>query len=133
MMKQLAFVFAAALLASACATSGATTGSTTHAEKAPPSWWHSSVTVENHSDYAVHHLYFTPANALAWGPDQLGTDVLFPHEKATLAGLECEAYDLKMIDEQGDECIVEDIDLCLEAAVWSLDNDDLARCTGFHK
>jgi hypothetical protein len=102
-------------------------------KKKAPSWWHSSVTVENHSDYAIHHLYFTPANSLSWGKDQLGSDVLFPNEQATLKGLECDVYDLKFVDDEGDECIVEDIDLCLEKAVWSLDNDDLAACSGFEK
>lgn len=96
-------------------------------------WWHGTLTLHNDSSYAVHHLYLTPAHAVRWGPDQLGHDVLEHAETITLAGLDCEEYDLKLIDHEGDECVVEDIDLCLQDASWSLTDRALAACTGFRK
>jgi hypothetical protein len=68
-----------------------------------------------------------------WGPDQLGSNVLEHAEVITLSGLDCEQYDLKLIDHEGDECVVEDIDLCLHDAVWSLTDRELTRCAGFRK
>ena len=125
-MKKL-FVIApiAALLAIACAHSAP--AGATHA------WWHGSITVDNDSSYAVHHIFLTPAHEVHWGPDQLGHDVLDPHETITLAGLDCEQYDLKLVDHEGDECTVEDIDLCLEDAHWHLTDSQLSACSGFSK
>jgi hypothetical protein len=81
----------------------------------------------------VHHIYLTPAHEVHWGPDQLGHDVLETHETVTLAGLECEQYDIKVVDHEGDECVVEDIDLCLQDAHWHLTDHELSVCSGFKK
>jgi hypothetical protein len=120
-MSRIAII--AILFAAACAT--------THA--ATHEWFHGSITVQNDSHYAVHHLYLTPAHEVHWGPDQLGHDVLESHETVLLAGLECEEYDLKIVDHEGDECVVEDINLCLQDAHWQLTDHELASCTGFAK
>jgi hypothetical protein len=114
---------AVVLLAAACAT--------THA--ATHEWWQGSITVQNDSNYAVHHLYLTPAHETHWGPDQLGHDVLESNETVMLAGLECEDYDLKLVDHEGDECVVEDINLCLQDAHWQITDHELANCAGFAK
>ena len=111
-----------AVVAAACATTHAT-----------HEWWHGSITVANDSNYDINHLFLTPSHEVHWGPDQLGTDVLASHHEVTLVGLECEAYDLKLIDHEGDECVVHDIDLCLQDAHWHLTDGELATCTGFHK
>lgn len=96
-------------------------------------WWHGTISIDNDSSYAVHHVYLTPAHAVSWGPDQLGTDVLNPHEVALLSGLDCTEYDLRLVDHEGDECVVEDIDLCLQDAHWHLTDNALAACSGFSK
>lgn len=100
---------------------------------APPAWWKGSLTISNFSGYAIHHLYVTPAHKVSWGKDWLGTDVLFPKEEVTLTGLNCDEYDLKLVDDEGDICVVEDIDLCQEDAHWEISNRDLAACSGFAK
>lgn len=119
---RLVVIAALSFVAAACATTSAS-----------HSWWSGSLTIDNDSNYAVHHLFLTPAHAIAWGPDQLGTDVLFPHEIAHLSGLDCSDYDLKLIDDDGDECVVEDIDLCLQDAHWHLTDAQLSACSGFRK
>ena len=96
-------------------------------------WWHGSVTVQNDSSYNVHHLFLTPAHEVHWGPDWLGKDVLAHNETVTLTGLECEEYDIKVIDHEGDECVVEDLNLCLQDAHWQLTDKELTACTGFQK
>lgn len=96
-------------------------------------WWHGSITIDNDSSYAVHHLFLTPAHEVHWGPDMLGRDVLDLHEYATLSGLDCSDYDLKLIDHEGDECVIEDIDLCLQDAHFHLTDQALTACTGFRK
>jgi hypothetical protein len=115
-----------ALVLSACASSSAPVASA-----GAPAWWHSSLTLENHSQTAVAHLFLTPYDHVAWGPDQLNNDVLLPQEAASLTGLDCATYDLRLVDEHGEECVVQDIDLCVEDAVWALTDDQLASCQGW--
>jgi hypothetical protein len=100
---------------------------------AGPKWWHGSLTVENRSSYDVHHLYLTPAHKISWGKDWLGDDVLQPHEKITITGLDCADYDIKVIDDDGDACIIEDIDLCQQDLGWEITDKELASCTGWAK
>lgn len=100
---------------------------------AGPAWWKGTLTIDNDSDYAVHHLYVTPAHKVSWGKDWLGKDVLFPHEFAVLSGLNCDEYDIKLVDDEGDVCVVEDVDFCLQDAHWHLTNKELASCSGFEK
>jgi hypothetical protein len=100
---------------------------------APPAWWKGTLTISNDSDYSVHHLHVTPAHKVSWGKDWLGSDVLLPHEEVTLSGLNCDEYDIKLIDDEGDVCIVEDVDLCQKDAHWELTNKELAACSGFEK
>ena len=40
----------------------------------------------------------------------------------------CSTYDAKLIDETGVSCEVDDLDLCLNDAVWVIRND---TCTAF--
>lgn len=103
------------------------------AAMASPDWWKGSLTIENHSDYAIHHLYISPSHKSKWGKDWLGTDVLNPDEKVLVSGLNCSDYDIKLVDDEGDSCVVADVDLCQEDAEWELSNRELANCTGFEK
>jgi hypothetical protein len=63
-----------------------------------------------------------------WGPDQLGKDALEPDESITLKGIPCDIYDIKVVDEDGDWCVVEDVDLCKVKAAWVISNDVLSAC-----
>jgi hypothetical protein len=96
-------------------------------------WWKGSLSVSNDSDYDIHHLFVTPAHRVAWSNDWLRDDPLSPHETLTISGLECDEYDFKLIDDDGDVCIVEDVDLCQEDLHWEITNAELANCTGWSK
>ena len=98
-----------------------------------PKWWKGSLTVDNASDYDVHHLYLAPSHKPTWGRDWLGKDVLSPGEALLITGLDCSEYDVKVIDEEGDACVIEDIDLCQEDLHWEITNRVLQNCTGWEK
>jgi hypothetical protein len=100
---------------------------------AAPEWWHSSVAIDNESHFAIHHLYLTESHKDKWGKDWLGSDPLEKGEKVTITGLECESYDLKLVDNDGDVCVVSDINLCLEDASWKMTDVALAVCQAFTK
>jgi hypothetical protein len=74
-----------------------------------------NVTIKNKSKWEIHHLFLSPTTKSKWGPDQLGDDIISA-EGGTfmLTNIPCDRYDVKLLDEDGDECVVEDVDLWLK-------------------
>ena len=81
-----------------------------------------TLTVVNQSDYAVTELYLTSSVDLGWGSNVLRGDVLLPAEQISLA-VSCDVYDALLVDEDGVECQLDDIDLCLNDATWVIRNN----------
>src|SRR5262245_30252697 len=65
----------------------------------------STVSIRNTSSFAIHRLHMSAVNDPNWGPDQLGADVLASGETFTLTGVPCDSYDVRLVDQDGDECI----------------------------
>lgn len=66
-----------------------------------------NVTFKNSSDWTIDELYLSPSKQAEWGPDQLADKVIKPGESFTLNGVPGgRAMDLKLVDEDGDECVV---------------------------
>jgi hypothetical protein len=88
--------------------------------------------VVNNSDYDIHQLFLSPTHKDSWGPDQLG-DKVIEHSGGsfTLHGIPCAHYDIKVVDEDGDACVIEDIIMCKDHTHWNLTNKELARCEGW--
>ena len=82
----------------------------------------------NASDWEIHHLFLSPAGKKHWGPDQLGRQVLAAHDGvAELHDVPCATYDVKFIDEDANDCLIPEVDVCA-AGGWSITNDDLLDC-----
>ena len=81
-----------------------------------------TLTVFNESDFAVVELYLTEIDNPDYGPNLLGGDVLLPGEILTL-GVDCDFYDALLIDEDGVQCELFDLDLCLNDAEWVIRNN----------
>jgi len=91
----------------------------------------SSVLIVNDSDYAIFYLYMSPTSQETWGPDQLGSEIIDSGGGSfTLTGIPCDSYDVRLVDEDDDECIVPAVDVCADAG-WHITNDDLLRCEGY--
>lgn len=86
-----------------------------------------SLRVINNSDFAIIELYLTDVGSPTWGRNLLGDDPLLPDEQLLL-GVSCGLYDALLIDEEGVDCEIPSIDLCLNDAVWLIEND---TCTVF--
>lgn len=86
--------------------------------------------VVNYSDWTIEYIYFSPVWDTNWGNDKLGSYVLEPNFQYTMT-LEhgCANYDVKLIDEDGDECIINDVYLCNET--WNIYSEDLLDCYGY--
>ena len=91
----------------------------------------SSLNIENGSSYSFVEINLSPVNADAWGEDLLGSDILEPGDVLELSGIECDDYDIRVIDEELDECIVTDVDLCLTDEHWVVTDSDLLDCFTF--
>ena len=88
-----------------------------------------TLTVNNASSYSILEFYLSPASQATWGSDLLGSDILEPGDSFILNGIDCDDYDIRMIDEDLDECVLDAIELCWEDAVWTFDDTDLALCS----
>ncbi|HYU34155.1 MAG TPA: hypothetical protein VEW48_18535 [Thermoanaerobaculia bacterium] len=96
---------------------------TAHAQK-------SNVIVKNKSDWEIHQFFLSSVDTDKWGPDQLGNQVIGTGETFTLKGVPCDSYDVKLVDEDGDECVVSGVDICGDQQGWVINNDDLLDCEG---
>jgi hypothetical protein len=104
-----------ALLVSLAATSA-------HAGK------NSKVIIVNKSSWAIHEMYFSPTKDSEWGDDQLGDQTIEPGGQFTLTGLPCNKWDVRVVDEDGDECVVENVGLCGDTDKWVIKDSDLLAC-----
>jgi hypothetical protein len=87
-----------------------------------------SIKVINQSKWEIHHLYLSPSSSRHWGADQLGEDVLSKGDSITLKDLDCDTYDIRVVDEDGDECIIEDEKLCKDESFWKITDKELLSC-----
>lgn len=86
-----------------------------------------SVTIHNGSSWAFFQLFISPVNQESWGPDLLGNQVVPSGESVHISG-DCDTYDIKLVDEDGDECVVTDVDICSSGETWTVDDEDLLAC-----
>ena len=45
-----------------------------------------------------------------------------------LNNIPCDSYDVKLIDEDGDQCVVGGVDLCAQSDHWVITSDELVAC-----
>lgn len=88
----------------------------------------SVVTIQNDSSWDIHEMYLSSTEDEKWGPDQLGEHVIAGEESFKLHGIPCDDYDVKLVDEDGDECVVEGVSLCADSDAWVIDDEDLLTC-----
>ena len=87
-----------------------------------------TIKIINQSKWEIHHLYLSPSNNKHWGPDQLGEDVLKKGESFTLTNIDCDDYDIRVVDEDGDECVIEEQSLCSDSSYWKITDKELLDC-----
>ncbi|MBD8528001.1 hypothetical protein [Pseudomarimonas arenosa] len=88
----------------------------------------SKVKIINQSDWEIHQLFLSPVDEEDWGPDQLGDQVIGSGASFTLTGIPCDEYDVQLVDEDGDECVVGGVALCGDRENWVITNEDLLTC-----
>jgi hypothetical protein len=86
-----------------------------------------SLLVVNDSDFVIEEIFLTDVGSPTWGPNLLRGEVLFPDEELLL-GVDCGFYDALVVDEDGVDCEINSLDLCLNDATWVINNN---TCTIF--
>ncbi len=90
-----------------------------------------TVKIINASNWDIHHLYLSSVDDDNWGPDQLEDDILTKGDSLTLTDIPCDLYDVRVVDEDGDECTIEEVDLCGDDSWWKITDKDLLECEGY--
>lgn len=88
------------------------------------------IVFQNSTDWAIHNLYFAKSKENDWGPDQLGSksnDIIAPGASFTLTAIPPGKYDVKIVDEDGDECVVAGVKVATSEKV-ELTNELLVGC-----
>jgi hypothetical protein len=86
------------------------------------------LTLVNESSVVLVTVNVAPVATVNWGPNLLsggGELVLQPGESITFS-LECNTYDVRVISEGSDACILPSIELC--DATWAITDQDLESC-----
>jgi len=88
----------------------------------------SVIHIKNKSDWEIHHFFLSPADQDHWGPDQLGNQIIAVGGSFELRKVPCDTWDVKIVDEDGDECVLSGVDICAAKEGWVITNDALLEC-----
>ena len=87
-------------------------------------------TIRNNSRYVIRELYFETSENDQWGPDRLGSNVLPVGQSFRLTNIIAGEYDMKLVDQDGDECQLFNIMVCGNGT-YNITNENLLRCEGY--
>ena len=87
----------------------------------------SNVSFHNSSNWTITRLYMSPVSQDTWGPDQLGSNVIAQGASYTVTSIPCASYDIKIVDQDSDECILRNINICASESV-DISSDALLAC-----
>ena len=90
-----------------------------------------TVKIINQSKWEIHHIFLSSTEDESWGEDQLEDEILVKGDAITITNIPCDLYDVKVVDEDGDECIIEEVDLCGDESYWKITDKDLLECEGY--
>jgi hypothetical protein len=89
------------------------------------------VKIINQSKWEIHHIFLSSSSDEEWGEDQLEDEILAKGEYLLLSNIPCDLYDIKVVDEDGDECVIEQADLCRDSSYWKITDKALLECEGY--
>jgi hypothetical protein len=87
-----------------------------------------SLTISNQSHYAIVEINISPVDSTTWGPDLLHGEWLYPGERVTIDYIDCDYYDVRIIDDTDWECIIYDVDFCFGDDLWVITDTFLDEC-----
>ena len=85
------------------------------------------ITIKNESNWQIDQFYLSSTSVTEWGPDQLGAQAIGSGGQFQLTGVPCDKYDVRIVDEDEDVCVVKAVDLC-GAGGWTITSEALVSC-----
>lgn len=128
-MRNVRTLFLSAALLLGCMTPAPATGVVVAGSSGGDSA--SSITFRNRSRWDIYRINMSPVSQSTWGVDHLGSNILRAGQDFTLNNIPCNNYDLRLIDEDGDQCVVNNINVCAENSGVTITNENLLRCEGW--
>jgi len=83
----------------------------------------------NRSTDRINHMYVSSTSNNYWGSDRLGFDTLYPNYRSDLA-LNPGCYDVKLVDQDGDSCIIRNLNVSY-GETWTITDGTLLACELF--
>lgn len=87
----------------------------------------STIVIKNKSGWDLYEIYFAPASQDTWGEDHLGDEILEQGDSLTLTGVGKGRWDIRLVDEDGDECVLSDVHITA-SETWTVTEDQLLGC-----
>lgn len=89
-----------------------------------------TVKVVNGTSWTIKEMYMRASGETDWGRELLGDNVVIDAEggEHTVRQIPCGDYDVRLVDEDGDECVIEGQNLCDEGLTWEFTSEDLLAC-----
>jgi len=88
------------------------------------------IAVTNNATRDIRHLYLTPVDRDAWGPDLMSEGTLLrTGQTFTISDVTCAANEIKVVAEDGDGCFVYGVVSCAQATTsWTITNEAPRDC-----
>ena len=86
------------------------------------------VTAQNHSNWVLAHVYVSIPDRNQWGNDALDGTLIGTGDSFAIVLTSCAAYDVKLVNDREQQCVLPSVDLCGSEHVWVLTNDYLLLC-----
>ncbi|MES2820010.1 MAG: hypothetical protein V4812_13595 [Pseudomonadota bacterium] len=87
----------------------------------------STVKIENASSWDIYEIYFAPSSQEDWGEDHLGEQALISGMTLTLTGVTAGKWDVRLVDEDQDVCVVQEVTI-KASETWKVTDEDLLGC-----
>lgn len=87
----------------------------------------STIKIVNKSGWDLHEIYFSPTSQDDWGEDHLGSQILEQGDALTLYDVAAGRWDIRLVDEDGDECVLSNVHIT-ESDRWVVTEEDLLVC-----
>jgi hypothetical protein len=76
----------------------------------------------------IHKLYIAPAKSNKWGDDKLQSQTVVKNGRFTVRDVAGGVYDLKVVDDDDDTCVVSNINID-KSTEWRLTDAIMLKCT----
>ena len=87
-----------------------------------------SLLISNESNRDFKQLYLSSDAGVNWGAERVGDSVIPSGGSFQVSQLACGSYNIRLVQESGVECQIDNVSICGTEAVWSVTDKMLGSC-----